>query len=168
MITGLLARFLAPVLGLLLAASLAAAGWQAYRANSIAAEFADYRAGAERQERERTDAARADEARTRSKQSEAQDEAFLSLKLSAADGRRADAAAVRLHQRADALAAGARCPAADPAIAASSAPADPAADLLAELLSRVDDAAGEIGRHADQARVAGQLCVKSYEALSPP
>ena len=168
MIAGLVARFLAPVLGLLLVAALAAAGWQAHQASSIAAEFANYRATAEKQERERTEAARADETRTRSKQSEAQDDAFLSLKLSADDGRRADAAAGRLRQRADVLAASARCPAPDPAAAASSPPAAASADLLAELLERVDDAAGEIGRYADQARVAGQLCERSYEALSPP
>jgi hypothetical protein len=168
MIPGLLARLLTPVLGLLLAVALAMAGWHAHQAGEISAEFSDYRAAAERQERAREAAARTDEARTRSKQSEAQDDAFLSLKLSADDGRRADAAAGRLRQRADALAASARCPASDPATAASSPPADPASDLLADMLRRVDDAAGTIGRYADEARPAGQLCERSYDALTPP
>lgn len=168
MIDGLVARFLAPVLGLLLAAALAMAGWQAHQAAKIAVEFADYRAAAETQERIREAAARKDEDRTRSRQSEAQDEAYLSLKLSVDDGRRADAAAVSLHQRADTLAAAARCPAHDPAIAASSPPADPTADLLADMLQRVDDAAGTIARYADEARPAGQLCERFYKALSPP
>ena len=167
MIAALLARFLTPVLGALLIAASLAAGLQFYRVHSITTEFAEYRASIEQRERERSEAARADETRTRTKQSEAQDDAFLSLKMSADAGRRADAAGVRLHKRADALATAARCPAPDPAITPSSPPASAPADLLAYMLKRVDDAAGTVARYADEARPAGQLCVKSYEALTP-
>ncbi len=150
-----------------LAASIGFAGWQFTRAERFQAEFADYRAKTEAQERKRTDAARVAEQKTRIEQQEAQDEATRSNQRAIDDARSAGLAAGRLRERAAALATAARCPAPDSSLAASSPAAEAPADLLADLLGRVDEAAGEIGRYADQARIAGQLCVKSYEALEP-
>ena len=68
-----------------------------------------------------------------------------------------------------ALAAARRsCPAASGSTAAvGSPPADPAGDLLAELQRRLDEAADGIAAHADAARIAGQACQQSYDALTP-
>lgn len=86
------------------------------------------------------------------------------------DRARADAAgaadaAGRLRQRIAALAA-ARCPAAsDTAAAGSSAPAEPAGDLLADVQRRLDEAATDLAGFADRARTAGAACERSYDAL---
>jgi septal ring factor EnvC (AmiA/AmiB activator) len=82
-----------------------------------------------------------------------------------ADARRAAAASDRLREHARELAA--RCSAArDPGATDRSPPAAAAGDLLAELLERVDAAAGELARHADQARIAGAACERAYDSLT--
>lgn len=40
-----------------------------------------------------------------------------------------------------------------------------ALDLLADMLSRVDGASGELAAYADAARIAGHQCERSYDAL---
>lgn len=98
---------------------------------------------------------------------EAQDADHKARLVAEADARRADAAADSLRERAAQLAAAARCPVQDPAAATSGPPANAPADLLADLLGRSDEIAGELARYADQARLAGQLCERSYQALMP-
>lgn len=44
--------------------------------------------------------------------------------------------------------------------------AESALDLLANLFSRADTEAGELAEYADRARIAGQLCEASYDALT--
>ncbi|MDP9587221.1 DUF2514 family protein [Burkholderia ambifaria] len=48
---------------------------------------------------------------------------------------------------------------------AGSTTADDALDLLADLLGRTDEAAGELARIADARGIAGQQCERSYDAL---
>jgi len=82
-----------------------------------------------------------------------------------ADARAAAAAADGLHKRVAELVAAARRPAA----AAGSPPADSrsdALDLLSGLLTRTDQAAGELARYADAAHIAGLACERSYDALT--
>jgi hypothetical protein len=55
--------------------------------------------------------------------------------------------------------------AADPAPASTSAPASDALDVLSDLFSRADSAAGDLAQVADQARLAGLACERSYDAL---
>lgn len=54
-----------------------------------------------------------------------------------------------------------------PATAASgSAPAPDSLDVLADVLGRADDRAQALAAYADQARIAGLACERSYDALS--
>lgn len=85
-----------------------------------------------------------------------------------AAARRADDAAGRLRQRAAALADAAdRCAAAgDPAAAAGGPPAAGPGLVLADMLRRADERAGQLAQYADQARVAGLACERAYGALT--
>ncbi|MCA8291686.1 DUF2514 family protein [Burkholderia vietnamiensis] len=78
-----------------------------------------------------------------------------------ADAFAARAAAGSLQQRVDQLVAAARYPAATP----GSPTAGDALDLLADVLGRADQRAGELAEYADRARIAGQQCERDYDAL---
>jgi Na+-translocating ferredoxin:NAD+ oxidoreductase RnfC subunit len=54
----------------------------------------------------------------------------------------------------------------DPAPATGSPPTAAADDLSTELLGRVSEAAGLLAAEADKRGIAGNACVKSYEALT--
>lgn len=164
MISDLIQRFLTPALGVALVAALALVGWQWHQATSARAELSDERLAIAKQIADATTAARAEEQRRTLKIQEASHAELLARQAAEADAGRARSAAVGLRQRATQLAAS--CTASHPTATASSPAADSPGDLLADLLQRVDDAAGEIGRYADQARIAGQLCERSYDALS--
>lgn len=74
----------------------------------------------------------------------------------------------RLRGQLDAFIAAVRRRAAeDPALTGRGEAAGPALDLLAELFRRADARAGELARYADNARIAGLACERSYDALSP-
>ena len=79
------------------------------------------------------------------------------IAIAVADAAAADTAAVGLQQQVDRLAAR-RCPAST----AGSPAADPAGLLLADLLGRIDQRAGELAAYGDRARIAGDACVKAY------
>ncbi|MCW3641558.1 DUF2514 domain-containing protein, partial [Burkholderia cenocepacia] len=79
-----------------------------------------------------------------------------------ADAFAARAAAGSLQQRVDQLAAAAR----HPAVAAGSPAAGDALDMLADVLGRIDQRAGDLAEYADRARIAGQQCERDYDALT--
>lgn len=86
-----------------------------------------------------------------------------------ADDVRAGAAvADGLRQRARALAAacGGRGPA-DPPPTPGSTPAADAGQMLADMLVRLEADGRELAEYADRARIAGQTCERSYDALKP-
>ncbi|KAG0189024.1 hypothetical protein DFQ28_003969 [Apophysomyces sp. BC1034] len=70
----------------------------------------------------------------------------------AADGLRKQAAALIEHSR-------------YPAAASGSTATRDALDLLADVLGQLDKRAGELAAYADAARIAGQQCERSYDAL---
>ncbi|MCO1358811.1 DUF2514 domain-containing protein [Burkholderia multivorans] len=83
------------------------------------------------------------------------------------DQARADAAAAvtaadGLRKQVAGLVERARHPAATP----GSAAAGDALDLLADVLGRADQRAGELAEYADRARIAGQQCERDYDALT--
>ncbi|KWI49284.1 hypothetical protein WM06_21360 [Burkholderia cepacia] len=78
-----------------------------------------------------------------------------------ADAAAADGAAVGLRKQVAALIAGARRAGAS---AGGSATGD-ALDLLADVLGRTDDRAGELATIADERGIAGRQCERSYDAL---
>ncbi|WP_261537092.1 DUF2514 domain-containing protein [Burkholderia multivorans] len=79
-----------------------------------------------------------------------------------ADAFAARAAAGSLQQRVDQLVAAAR----HPVTTAGSPAAGDALDLLADVLGRADERAGELAEYADRARIAGQQCERDYDALT--
>lgn len=116
---------------------------------------------------EATSAARAEESRRAAAQQEVADELAKVQAQARADAAGAAAAADRLRQRVVALvaASGGRS-AANPAVAAASAPADDAAGMLAELFGRCVARARFLATVADDRGAAGAACQQSYEALT--
>lgn len=157
------------VMALLLVGAIGLGAWQRHAATIARADAAQARAQAtaERAARQQEAAARVEETRRTARVQEALDAEHQSRQQALVDLRRADAAARVLRERAEQLAAAARCAAGDPAAAAGGAPATAPADLLADMLGRLDHAAGELARYADDARIAGQLCERTYRALTP-
>ncbi len=141
------------------------AGWQWSRADRAEAALETYKAQVALQLADAATAARTEERRRSKTIQEALDAEVLARQAVEADARGAADAAGRLRQRAAQLAAA--CTARDPAAPSGSAPAPAAAAVLADLLGRVAAAAGELGSYADRARVAGETCERSYDALRP-
>ncbi|MBU9340729.1 DUF2514 family protein [Burkholderia multivorans] len=106
-------------------------------------------------------AARAEEQRRTAAQQEIANDANQQRTAALADAFAARAAAGSLQQRVDQLVAAARHPAA----AVGSPATGDALDLLADVLGRADEAAGELAEYADRARIAGQQCERDYDAL---
>ena len=84
------------------------------------------------------------------------------IEKASADAVAADAAADSLREQVAKLA---RRPARCPGVADGSETADPTGLLLADVLSRIDARAGELAAYADRARIAGEACAFSYDAV---
>ncbi|MBR7899901.1 DUF2514 family protein [Burkholderia multivorans] len=107
-------------------------------------------------------AARAEEQRRTAAQSEIAKDANQQRTAALADAFAARAAAGSLQQRVDQLVAAARHPTAT----AGSPAAGDALDLLADVLGRADERAGELAKIADDRGIAGQQCERDYDALT--
>jgi hypothetical protein len=81
------------------------------------------------------------------------------------DAAAADAVAGRLREHLARLAATASPLASDPSAAPGGPPAAGTGLVLAKLLGRADDRAGELASHADQARIAGLACERAYDEV---
>ena len=111
------------------------------------------------------DRARLEEQRRTAAQSEIADAATKTAEAARADARSASDAADRLRLRvAELLAAGRTAKDSNPANGSAATP-DPIG-MLADVLDRADKRAGVLAAYADQARIAGQACVDSYQALT--
>lgn len=120
-------------------------------------------AAAQKDQLKAVDAARAEEQRRTAAQSEIANDANQQRTAALADAFAARAAAGSLQQRVDQLVAAAR----HPAVTAGSPATGDALDLLADVLGRADERAGELAEYADRARIAGQQCERDYDALMP-
>lgn len=112
-------------------------------------------------------AARAEEQRRTNAQAEIANEATKQAAAAAADAVAAGAAADSLRARVARLVAATR--AASNSAAAGAGPGQPGGDpldVLVDVLSRTDGAAGQLGDYADRLRVAGIACERSYDALT--
>ncbi|NMV36912.1 DUF2514 family protein [Ralstonia insidiosa] len=112
-------------------------------------------------------AARAEEQRRTQAQAEIANDATKQAAAAAADAVAAGAAADGLRARVARLIAAARA-ASHPTVAGAS-PGQPGGDpldVLIDVLSRTDGAAGQLGDYADRLRVAGLACERSYDALT--
>jgi hypothetical protein len=109
--------------------------------------------------------AREKEQRRAQAQEEARAHAHEQHQVADAGAAGAAAAGQRLQHDAAQLAATVRCPGADPAVVARGQAATRAAMVLSDLLARADARAGELAKAYDQARIAGEQCVREYDAL---
>ncbi|MBH3412431.1 DUF2514 domain-containing protein [Pseudomonas putida] len=109
--------------------------------------------------------ARQEEQRRAQAQEEARAHAQEQRTLADAGAAGADAAGQRLQHEGAKLAATVSCPGTDTAAIARGQAATRAAMVLSELRDRADARAGELAKAYDQARIAGQLCERSYNAL---
>ncbi|MGO0633171.1 DUF2514 domain-containing protein [Pseudomonas sp. SAR267] len=110
-------------------------------------------------------AARQEEQRRATAHEEARAHAQEERTIANAGAAGADAAGQRLRVEAGKLAATVSCPSTNTAAVARGQAATRAAMVLSDLLARADDRAGELAKAYDQARIAGQLCERSYNAL---
>ncbi|MDN8056387.1 DUF2514 family protein [Burkholderia multivorans] len=127
-----------------------------------AREIADMKAAAAQAQAKAVDAARAEEQRRTAAQQEIANDANQQRTAALADAFAARAAASSLQQRVDQLVAAAR----HPATSAGSPAAGDALDLLADVLGRADEAAGELAKIADERGIAGKQCEADYDALT--
>ena len=148
-------------------AVLAVARWDSARIERhVKAREATVRAEYQANELKAVKTAREEEARRTAAVQQEANNARQSLARAQADAAAAADAGQRL--RAALTAARRSCAASQSATAASgSAPADPSADLLADVQRRLDEAADGIARHADASSIAGSACQRAYEALTP-
>jgi hypothetical protein len=112
------------------------------------------------------DDARIEERRRTVEQTKATNEAIQQAERARADARAADAARRELFARATALANASRRPGDSGAVDGGASTGDPG-HLLADVLGRADQRAGELAAYADAARIAGLACERSYDALTP-
>ncbi|MBU9293123.1 DUF2514 domain-containing protein [Burkholderia multivorans] len=119
-------------------------------------------AAAQKAQLDAVSAARAEEQRRTAAQQEIANDANQQRTAALADAFAARAAAGSLQQRVDQLVAASR----HPTTSAGSPAAGDALDLLADVLGRVDERAGELAEYADRARIAGQQCERDYDTLT--
>lgn len=164
---GVITKTLAALCAALLIALLAGIGWHQHTTASLGRQLrhAQDDAAAQRDLAERQAVERGKEAAIHAKQQEAIDAAATSLAQARADAAGTRSALDRLRERAALHAAAARPPGPDPAPASPGQAASAPADLLADVLSRAADRARELADYADRARIAGQSCERSYEAV---
>ncbi|MEX5491150.1 DUF2514 domain-containing protein [Pseudomonas fulva] len=98
-------------------------------------------------------------------QEEARAHAYEQHQAADADAAGADTAGQRLRNEGAKLAAAVSCPGTDTAAVARGQAATRAAMVLSDLLARADARAGELAKAYDRARIAGDLCEASYNAL---
>lgn len=145
------------VWALIAAGAVATSCTQSVRLEREKSSHATYRAEIDRQKAEASEKARQREKELQDAADQAQREAkAFRQQLDAADARSA-AASKRLR---DAISTTSACEAARTADERRAA--DEAANLRADMLGRLDQAAGVIGRFADEAHQAGLTCQRLY------
>lgn len=170
----LISRYASMLMFAAIAAALGLAGWQwaaAAKARSETAsarqEFAQYRETQERQYREALQRQIVAKTHSDKLRQEALDAEHLARLAAQADADRLRGTAGQLQRYATDLATSLHSASRDSKATSSSPPAGATADMLALMLGRVDDAAAGIALYADQSRLAGQLCERSYGSLTP-
>lgn len=155
-------------------ALLGAVGVQTLRADHTLRDLAETRAewSAERARAAQVSqaaeaAARLEENRRLLAQKEANDEAQRLTNRARTAAAGAAAVAVGLHDAARAAGARSCASASDPAAVSVSASTTAAGLVLADVLGRADDTAGELAAALDLAHLAGKQCEREHDALTP-
>jgi len=146
---------------LALMALSAAGAWQ-WQGNRYERQLSELREGYAESARQAEARARSEEQRRQTAIEGIRRDAQEQIAAVAADAAAADAAAGRLRARVTELS---RRPASCPGVAGGGEATDPARDLLADMLGRLDAAAGGVAEFADRSRAAGLTCQFAYEAL---
>ncbi|MBS2781729.1 DUF2514 domain-containing protein [Aeromonas salmonicida] len=131
--------------------------WQA-KWNEEAARLATARTKAEQEARE-------EENRRQAEIDEVRDHAQEEIAQAQADAVAAGVESGRLREQARRLAARASQCASNPSTAQGGQAAEQPAMVLADLLSRVDERAGELAAAYDRARASGLACERAYDSL---
>lgn len=147
-----------------LAAALLWGGWQHRRAEQAGAERLRLHSEAAKLREEALRGALVETTRRLAAQQEVANAAQRQAKQAAADAASASAAAGRLRAYADKLAA--RAAACDPAAAGVGQAASAPAVVLADMLSRLEEAGRQLAAESDRRRAAGEECVGRYDALT--
>ena len=142
--------------------ALSAAGAWHWQANSYERQISEIRAANAEAARVALAQARSEEQRRQTAIEGIRRDAQEKIAAVAADAAAADDAASRLRARVAELS---RRPARCPDAADGGEATDAARDLLADMLGRLDAAAGGVAEFADRSRAAGLTCQRSYEAV---
>ena len=153
---------------LLLAVLAAAWQWREATGAQDRADRANTELNAARQALQQATDARAEETRRADRLQESLNASHLERKAVEASARRAVAADVSLRGELARLAARARAAGKDSTAAAEREAALAAIPVLTDLLGRCNERRTELARYADDARVAGKLCERAHDALTPP
>jgi len=173
-VTALLQRLLAPILGATLVLALIVAGFQWHQAAQlraakaeVEAAFANYRSDAERNYAAALAKAAADKARTDKSRQEALDAEQLARVVAQADADRLRAGNGQLQRLAADLSASLGDRARDAAAPAGCQAAEARIRVLSDVVGTLDDFAAGAAAAADDARIRGELCERTYQALTP-
>ncbi len=157
------------------ALAIAAAGVQTVRlANEETrsandrATWADTRAEAARIHAKAESVEREEENRRQQEKDNAIHEAKSKLAVMATDLVRANRAAASLRDAAQAAAKRASEACGSAATGTGGAPAQDPAGVLADVLASIDERAGILAKIADDSRISGETCERSYDSLSVP
>jgi len=146
---------------LALMALSAAGAWQ-WQGNRYERQIGEIRAANAEAARVALAQARSEEQRRQTAIEGIRRDAQEQIAAVAADAAAADDAASRLRARVAQLS---RRPASCAGSSGGGQAAEPARDLLAVMLSRIDEAAGGVAEFADRSRAAGLTCQVSYDAV---
>ena len=146
---------------LALMALSAAVAWQ-WQGNRYERQISEIRAANAEDARVALAQARSEEQRRQTAIEGIRRDAQEQIAAVAADAAAADDAASRLRARVAQLS---RRPASCAGSSGGGQAAEPARDLLAVMLSRIDEAAGGVAEFADRSRAAGLTCQVSYDAV---
>ncbi len=152
-----------------LGASYGAGRLQQHRADTKAFQAERNKAAldAARAQIRATDEARIEEQRRAKQLSEIANEAKQQAETASADAGRARAESGRLRERVAELVAAGRAASDSAAAGGGQAAGDPL-DVLADVLLRADQRAGDLADFADRAHIAGAGCERAYSALAGP
>jgi peptidoglycan hydrolase CwlO-like protein len=147
----------------LIAALAAGLGYQTLQLAGVRTEYADYRAGIDKQAAEASEKARETEQQRQRDIDQVRNDAQKQIQVAAADAADAQSAADSLQLEVSKLLASRAS--LNSRVATGSSTVRDLTTVLADLRQRADQRAGELAAAADASRIAGMACEHAYEAV---